>query len=603
MSMDYSSELLHDFVIEARELITNVDHALVELERDPANIDLLNKVYRWFHTIKGGASFVNASPLVDICHTTENVFDKLRNQQLHLTPAVLDIVLQATAVVHSMLEQLANGEHLGDVPEDLIHHLQALVQSDLESPLALQPQNTGSLQLEQYYMALQSSVEGTAILSRSNSSSSANVSREPSPSNPSPPKQRHGTSTLPSGTETTMRVDTARLDYVLNLSGEIGLVRNRLNSIRTELLSNRITAETLKALDEAVGLLDVLVTDLQNAVMKTRMQPIGRLFQKFPRIVRDTARQLNKEVELVIEGAETELDKTMIEELNDPLIHLLRNAIDHGIESPEERRAHRKPIKGTIVLKAEQTGDQVHITLRDDGRGIDPEALRKSAVKKGLLSYDAANALDDRQALHLIFMPGFSTKEQVSDISGRGVGMDVVRTNIAKLNGKIDIESSVGQGTTFHITLPLTLAILPVLIIKSNGYPIALPLTVVREILPLSDGILYEVGGKVTVSVRDELLPLLPIALLLGWECIQPPRYGIVVHVGEQKLVLGIEAFVGRDDVVIKPIEGLKVNGIAGATLSGEGEVILIADIEGLLHARPRSIKMSHFRSTVLPTT
>lgn len=602
--MDYASELLNDFIIEARELIANVDEALVALEKEPDNRDLLNKVYRWFHTIKGGAGFVNATQLVELCHATENVFDKLRNGQVHLTPQLLDVILQATAHVHRMIEQLAAGEQLVAADPLILARLDAMDDGQLDipsSPATTSEHPSDNKTLDDYYAAL--------APSHSQSTSDSPVSSEQV--NSGTPPNAHETipaqkTSLPSETapkssaETTMRVETARLDYVLNLSGEIGLIRNRLTSIRAEILSNRATADTYKALDEAVGLLDVLVTDLQNAVMKTRMQPIGRLFQKFPRIVRDTARLLGRQVELIIEGAETELDKTMIEELNDPLVHLLRNAIDHGIEPPEERIAAGKPANGTIRLRAEQIGDQIHIVISDDGRGIDPEKVRQSAVKKGLLSNEAASSLDDRQALQLIFLPGFSTKEQISDVSGRGVGMDVVRTNIARMNGKIDIDSAVGQGTTFRITLPLTLAILPVLIVKSSGYPIALPLAVVREIIPIHTDDITEVTGNATMSVRDEVLPLIPLETLLGWEQAGNMRYGIVIHVGQQRMIIGIGEFVGRDDVVIKPVQGMKVRGIAGATLSGEGDVILIVDIEELLRDRARPLPI---RELLQPNT
>ncbi|MCX7929867.1 MAG: chemotaxis protein CheA [Chlorobi bacterium] len=596
--MNYPNELLNDFTIEARELIANVDEALVLLEKDPENRDILNKVYRWFHTIKGGAGFVNATTLVELCHNTENIFDKLRNGQLKLTSSLLDVVLQSTAYIHRMIEQLASGEYPTSADPSLISRLAAILDNQLELPDPIQDTGTNQSKhtLREYHAILtpaNSRDTVTEQISDGKDKDATSSNRSTSPSSMQIEDLfPHSLSKHVNG-ETTMRVETTRLDYVLNLSGEIGLIRNRLISIRGDILGNRATAVTYKALDEAVGLLDVLVTDLQNAVMKTRMQPIGRLFQKFPRIVRDTARQLGREVDLIIEGAETELDKTMIEELGDPLMHLLRNAIDHGIESPEERSAAGKTIAGTIRLHAEQTGDQIHITIADDGRGIDPEKLRQSATRKGLLSNEAASSLDDKQALQLIFMPGFSTKEQVSDISGRGVGMDVVRTNIARLNGKIDIESIVGNGTAFHITLPLTLAILPVLIVKSNSYPIALPLTVVREIIPINSPDIHEVSGKATMQIRDEVLPLIPLEILLGWQLHRIPRYGIVIHVGDLRLVIGIEEFVGRDDVVIKPVQGLKVRGIAGATLSGEGDVILIVDIEELLNERARPLPMA----------
>jgi len=383
--------------------------------------------------------------------------------------------------------------------------------------------------------------------------------------------------------ETTIRIDTVRLDQVLNLSGEIGLAKNRLNCLRTDLLAGKTGADTLRSLDEAVSHLDVLVGDLQNAVMKTRMQPIGRLFQKYPRVARDMARQLGKHVELVLSGEETELDKTMIEELGDPLIHLVRNAVDHGIEQPEERQAAGKPETATVRLSAQQLGDHIMIEISDDGRGMKPEALRRKAVEKGLIDAEAAASMDDRHALQLIFLPGFSTKDTASNFSGRGVGMDVVKTNITKLNGRIEVKSVPGQGSTIVIALPLTLAILPVLVVRLGEQPFAVPLALVREIVNIRPDEVQEVSGRPTMLVREEVLPIRSLANLIGWPQSRPPAYGVHMQSGLRNFVLAVDGFVGRDDVVIKPLEDVKPKGIAGATLSGDGSVVLVLDMEQLL--------------------
>jgi two-component system chemotaxis sensor kinase CheA len=387
--------------------------------------------------------------------------------------------------------------------------------------------------------------------------------------------------------DATIRIDTARLDQVLNLSGEIGLAKNRLTCLRAELMSGKSDAHTMRALDEAIGQLDLLVGDLQNAVMKTRMQPVGRLFQKYPRLVRDLARQLGKEVDLRLSGEDTELDRTMIEELSDPLVHLVRNAVDHGMEPPAERRAAGKPEKGTVVLSAQQSGDRIIIQICDDGRGIHAEVLRRKAIEKGLLDPETVHGMDDRQALQLVFLPGFSTKEEISSVSGRGVGMDVVKTNIQKLNGRIDISSTPGAGTTISISLPLTLAILPVLVVRLGEQPFALPLTMVREILRLEPQQIQSVGGKASVVIRDEVLPVRALASMLGMEAEAAPAYGVLLHTASATLVLAVDGFVGRDDVVIKPLEGVKPKGIAGATLSGDGSVVLVLDMETLFQDAP----------------
>jgi two-component system, chemotaxis family, sensor kinase CheA len=374
---------------------------------------------------------------------------------------------------------------------------------------------------------------------------------------------------------------------VLNLSGEIGLAKNRLNCLRTDILAGKTDGETLRALDEAVSHLDLLVGDLQNAVMKTRMQPIGRLFQKYPRVARDMARQLGKNVELVLDGEETELDKTMIEELGDPLIHLVRNAVDHGLETPEERRAAGKPETATVKLSAQQLGDHIVLSISDDGRGMRPDVLKQKALEKGLIDSDTAANMDDKHALHLVFMPGFSTKDQVSSFSGRGVGMDVVKTNIQKLNGRIEIKSIVGQGTTFSISLPLTLAILPVLVVRIGTQPFAVPLSLVREIITIRPDEVQEVSGRATLLVRDEALQIRSLAGLLGWQQERPPAYGVLMQTTINSFILAVDGFVGRDDVVIKPLEDIKPKGVAGATLSGDGSVVLVLDMEQLLADPP----------------
>ena len=383
--------------------------------------------------------------------------------------------------------------------------------------------------------------------------------------------------------ESTIRVDTARLDQVLNLSGEIGLTKNRLTSLRADILAGRNDAETLHALDQAVSQLDLLVSDLQNSVMKTRMQPIGRLFQKYPRIARDLARQLGKDVELALSGEETEVDKTMIEDLADPLVHLVRNAVDHGVESPEERLASGKPAKSVVRLEARQEGDHIVLIVADDGRGMSPERIRAKAVEKGLLREEDANTLDDRQSLNLIFLPGFSTMAQASSVSGRGVGMDVVKTNIQKLNGSVEIRSEPGKGTVFLISLPLTLAILPVLLVLLGDQPFALPLSMVREILTIEKEKMQEVGGKETLVVRGEVLPVVALSCLLGWPQERAPEYGVLMQTTERSFILSVDRFAGRDDAVIKSLDGFRPRGVAGVTTLSNGRIVLILDIKELL--------------------
>jgi two-component system chemotaxis sensor kinase CheA len=603
-------DLLQDFLTEATDLLSDVDNKLVELEKSPDDRELLNQIFRGFHTIKGGAGFLNANEMVELCHRTENLFDKLRNGEMTLTPEIMDVIMAATASVRDMFGFLSQGRIPEAADKDLMLELDAVLAGEKamqvwqnqaahtsQEPVDETPPSALAARTEPSSPAV--SGEGTgpdwrllyhALLGTkpeeapAKDTQAALPTAAPGRGESKPSGQGRQAQAQASATkETTIRIDTVRLDQVLNLSGEIGLTKNRLTCLRAEILSGKQDANTLKALDEAVSQLDLLVGDLQNAVMKTRMQPIGRLFQKYPRLARDLARQLGKDVELVLEGEETEIDKTMIEDLNDPLVHLVRNAVDHGVDSPEERTAAGKPAKSVIRLSAKQVGDHIVIEIADDGRGIRPDVIRRKALEKGLIDVETANNLDERQSLNLVFLPGFSTKDQISDISGRGVGMDVVKTNIIKLNGRIDVRSVVGQGSTFTITLPLTLAILPVLIVRLGEQPFAVPLSMVREILPIIPGEVQQVSGRATLVVRDEVLPVKTLASLIHWPDSPSPAFGVLMQSAENSFVLAIDGFVGRDDVVIKPLTDVKPPGIAGATLSGDGLVVLVLDMEELL--------------------
>ena len=401
--------------------------------------------------------------------------------------------------------------------------------------------------------------------------------------------------------DNSIRVDTTRLDQVLNLSGEIGLTKNRLNSLRSDILNGRSDTDTLHALDQAVSQLDLLVSDLQNAVMKTRMQPIGRLFQKYPRIARDLARSLGKDVELQLIGEETEIDKTMIEDLSDPIIHLIRNAVDHGIEPTDDRLAVGKPPKSQVRLEARQEGDHIVLIVADDGRGMNAERLRAKALEKGLITDEEANTMDERQSYNLIFLPGFSTKDVASDVSGRGVGMDVVKTNIQKLNGSIEIKSQQGKGTTFVISLPLTLAILPVLLVQLEEQPFAVPLSMVREILPIEVAAIQEVGGRATMVVRGEVMPIYPLSYLVGWPANRIPGYGVLMQTAEHTFILAIDGFMGREDAVIKSLDDFRPKGVAGVTTLSNGQIVLILDMKELLVALGEGRGVP--RSALLPET
>ena len=616
-------DLLQDFLQEASDLLSGVDNKLVDLERTPDDRGLLNDIFRGFHTIKGGAGFLNATELVTLCHWTENLFDKLRNGEMKLTTDLMDTIMAATQCVRNMFGELAQATQPRPASAEVVGALRfALEGEGAVEPAPVQAADAPAVaRNDEAQSTAESTAEGDegepdwvelhkAITGQDTGAGSAQSAVAPIPVSGAvlppaqltphfPPEGRRVTdkpgvsiSGATSGRrmedkagarESTIRVDTARLDQVLNLSGEIGLTKNRLTSLRADILAGRNDTDTLHALDQAVSQLDLLVSDLQNSVMKTRMQPIGRLFQKYPRIARDLARQLGKDVELALVGEETEVDKTMIEDLADPLVHLVRNAVDHGVESPEERLAAGKPAKSIVRLEARQEGDHIVLIIADDGRGMSPERIRAKAIEKGLIREEEANTLDDRQSLNLIFLPGFSTMAQASSVSGRGVGMDVVKTNIQKLNGSVEIRSEPGKGSVFLISLPLTLAILPVLLVLLGDQPFALPLSMVREILPIEKDKMQEVGGKETLVVRGEVLPVVALSRLLGWPQLQTPEYGVLMQTAERSFILSVDSFAGRDDAVIKSLDDFRPRGVAGVTTLSNGQIVLILDMKELL--------------------
>jgi two-component system chemotaxis sensor kinase CheA len=567
---------------------------------------LLNEIFRGFHTIKGGAGFLNAGELVTLCHLTENLFDKLRNHELTLSAELMDVIFAATAEVRRMFGALQQNLQPGAAPAEILDNLKAALSGKAVVAVSAKPASpaAGAAQTTQAIDGVDWDALYNALTGGTDIAAKVGVARDPEKiaeaiSEEEATNKAFGrrASDVPGATvgrrdgdvpakeakESTIRVDTVRLDQVLNLSGEIGLTKNRLTHLRSDIMQGRNDADTLRDLDQSVTQLDMLVVNLQNAVMKTRMQPIGRLFKKYPRLARDLARSLGKDVELVLSGEETEMDKTMIEDLNDPLVHLVRNAVDHGVETIEGRIAAGKPEKSLVELSARQEGDHILITIADDGRGMRPEVIRNKAIEKGLITTEVANTLDESQCLELIFLPGFSTKDEISSVSGRGVGMDVVKTNIQKLNGVVNIQSEPGKGTVLTISLPLTLAILPVLILRLGEQSFAVPLSMVREILSITPDQLQRVSGRATMVVRGEVLPVLSLAQLIGWEQSANPEVGVLMQFGNNSFILSADGFAGHDDVVIKSLDTFRPKGVAGVTMSSEGDIVLILDIKELL--------------------
>ena len=628
-------ELLNDFLTEAGELLSSVDNKLVELERSPDDAKLLNDIFRGFHTIKGGAGFLSVHALVELCHLTENLFDQLRNGKMKVNPEVLDVILSSTSAVRDMFDVLSTQRQPAAADAQLLERLQAALRGEAVAvvvpkaadPVAELPTMAGAAvtaasaghepDWELLYNALlglsapAAPTVATPLMSAPPVAVSPVASllaavmpdtrqgrrRSDDPNAEVAQTGRRAGDNKAGTRETTVRIDTQRLDDVLNLSGQIGLAKNRLLCLRRDLHAGDHGVDTMRVLDETVNELDHLVGDLQSAAMRTRMQPIGRLFQKYPRLARDLARKLGKEIELELHGEETELDRSIIDELADPLVHLVRNAVDHGIETPEERRAAGKSEKCVVRLSAQQVGDRILIQVSEDGRGMRPELLRRKAVEKGLLSAEAAMGLDDAASLKLIFMPGFSTKDQLSDVSGRGVGMDVVKTNIQKLNGHIEIDSHPGKGTTFSITLPLTLAILPVLVVRQAQQPFAIPLSLVHEIVRLEPEQVQTVSGRAALTIRNEVLPVRSLAGMLGRETIQPPRFGVLMQSGVTRFVLAVDSFAGREDVIVKPLVDIKSEGVAGVTLASDGSVVLVLEMDALLSKEQTETRESLFGS------
>lgn len=693
MTIDADDDILQDFLVEAGEILERLNGELVDLEQRPDDQDLLNAVFRSFHTVKGGASFLNLTPLVDVCHRAEDVFNVLRQGDRRVDPTLMDAVLRVLDVVNDMFACIQNGEEPEPAEPALLAQLEALAapegsdQAEVVATPAVAPSTAESTEqasgdiTDAEFEALLDSMEGNKAAKPSDSTQnqeapktstngeeisdddfekllddlhgsgappgavdaarsaqqSGGASKEAVVSaNETSPEAIsdndfeamldgiHGKGSVPgkgaeSATpkaaaapppapiakpvskavepvatptpaakptpskppaETTVRVDTKRLDDIMNLVGELVLVRNRLATLRASMEDEQVA--------KAVANLDLVTADLQTAVMKTRMQPIKKVFGRFPRVVRDLARSLQKDVSLQMTGEETDLDKNLVEALADPLVHLVRNAVDHGIEMPSDRVAAGKPRSGTVTLSAEQEGDHILLCISDDGGGMDAEVLRKKAVEKGLMDEEAAARLEDKECYNLIFSPGFSTKSEISDISGRGVGMDVVKNRISQLNGTIDIEAEKGKGTRLKIKVPLTLAILPTLMVKVAERTYALPLTSVSEIFPLDSSRTNTVDGQLVVVVRDKALPLFYLERWLG-SGINDRVSGqvVMVHLGGQRVGFVVEHVLGQEEVVIKPLGALLhgLPGFAGATITGDGRIALILDIPSLMKA------------------
>ncbi|MBD9467557.1 chemotaxis protein CheA [Pseudoxanthomonas sp. PXM01] len=570
-------EIAADFLIEAQEILDRLGEQLVTLEHDPSDSGQLNAVFRGFHTLKGGAGFLGIQAMVNLCHAAEETLGLVRAGQATLEAQHFDAAQQSLDWLQQMLDAVGAGEEPPHAPQTLIEQfdVHGSAPTPAQKPVAAAApaaQAGGDLIGDDEFEALLDQLHGGGA--PTSVAPPAPVAAAPTPAKPTAPKPA---AKAGGEAEQTIRVDTKRLDAIVNLVGELVLSRNRLKTLRA-----RIRDEEL---DRAVSSLDIATARLQTAVMRTRMQPVGKVFSRFPKVARDVARQLQKEVDLELVGADTELDRNLVEALADPLVHLVRNAIDHGIEVPSLREACSKPRAGHVRLSAQQEGDFVTIEIRDDGAGIDPERLRAKALEKGLIDPEAAARLTHDECLQLVFMAGFSTKAVVTDISGRGVGMDVVQSRIRELSGQITIHSDVGRGSRFVIRVPLTLAILPTLLVQAGDPVYALPLARVMEVLHAPSESLRWFDGQAVLDRQTHTLPLVDLRQWLRVDPVMAPLLTIVVlQMGEQRFGLIVDQVRGREEVVIKPlpraVRGL--TGYAGATLIGDGRMALILDVDGL---------------------
>ncbi len=657
--MDDLQEIMEDFLIEAFEMNEQLDQDLVELEHNPEDLDLLNRIFRVAHTIKGSSSFLNLNILTHLTHNMEDVLNRARKGEIKITPDIMDVVLRSIDLMKTLLVTIRNtGSDTNNGKEneieEAVKQLQAITSQNLEgakegtkeapkkenqeeakkenikenqenkaktptaknfasdNPLADEPDldytNMSAEEVEAEIERLLNKRQEADKERRAQKKQEAKPKQEVAPKTETPKTPKTETKAkakadteenkAPSiGVEQTVRVDVRRLDHLMNLIGELVLGKNRLIRIYGDVEERYDGEKFLEELNQVVSSISAVTTDLQLAVMKTRMQPVGKVFNKFPRMVRDLSRELGKSIELIIEGEETELDKSIVEEIGDPLIHIIRNSCDHGIEPLEERRRLNKPETGKVQLSAYNEGNHIVIKISDDGKGLDPVMLKEKAIEKGVISERDAEGMSDREAFNLIFKPGFSTAKVVSNVSGRGVGMDVVKTNIEKLNGIIEIDSEVGVGTTQKLKIPLTLAIIQALLVGVQEEYYAIPLSSVLETVRISQDEIYTVDGKSVLRLRDEVLSLVRLSDIFKVDAILESNsdvYVVIIGLADQKIGVIVDYLIGQEEVVIKSLGYYLKNtrGIAGATVRGDGKITLIVDV-GAMMDMAKSIKVN----------
>lgn len=593
-------EIVESFIIETKEILEKLDADLVEMEKRPDDNELLNSVFRHFHTIKGTSSFLGLDKLTGVTHKGEDILNKLRKLEVSLSASIMDALLLAYDKMKSLLYSIEEFQNEDIDVDDTIKELTDLI-STLENGGVVVEKKKPVKKSKKKYAKSELNIDTnntteTVVMSGSTEDKILEETEDADGEHELPQVENKIVAVDKSKQDTTkkvensIRVDVERLDELLNIVSELVLGRNRLAQVNSEFALENEGTKFSRDLFDVTKQIDLMTNELQLVVMKTRMIKIGKVFNKFPRLVRDLSRDAKKQINIVIKGEETELDKTLIEEINDPLVHLVRNSVDHGIENPETRKANGKNPAGTLTLSAAHEGNNIIITIEDDGKGIDPEVIKAKVLQKGLISAERAKELTRQEILNLIFLPGFSTAEVVTNISGRGVGMDVVKTNVTKLRGIINIESNVGVGTKIIIKLPLTLAIISGMIVKVKDEQIVIPLNTVLEVLRVHRENIYSVNQRPVIKMRASVLPLVSVEeVLFGAEEKDENRiwqYVVVVGIAEKRYGIKVDSLVGQKEVVIKSLGNYfgKVQGIAGSTIMGDGSVVMIVDVNELLH-------------------
>jgi two-component system chemotaxis sensor kinase CheA len=593
-------EIIESFLVETKEILDKLDFDLLELEKRPEDSELLNQIFRSFHTIKGTSGFLGLEKLPEVTHKCEDILNKLRKGEMQLSTPLMDGIIFGFDTIKELVSKIENDKNEDVDTSNVNETLERLLPGDItekfnDDDLAkmIDSQKNTMKEVESSALVInQDTANETNAPVENISNLPANIAENIPQKVDIPKPDAQKKKTTETVADNTIRVDVERLDNLLDIVSEIVLGRNRLAQVNSEFGIANEGSKYSKDFGEVTKQIDLMTTELQLVAMKLRMIKIGKIFNRYPRLVRDLCKDLGKEVDLVIVGEETEVDKNLIEEINDPLVHLIRNSVDHGVEMPDIREKAGKPRKGTVVLSAEHLGNNIQISIEDDGKGINPDIIKEKAISKGLISKERAKDLSRQEILNLIFLPGFSTAEKVSNVSGRGVGMDVVKTNVSRLRGIINIESETGKGTKIIIKLPLTLAIIPGMIVKVRGEALVIPLGSVIEVIRVNKNQIHTIKGTEVINVRNSVLPIVSMENLLKstkqrtYEEEPELQYVVEVGIAEKRYGIKVDELIGQQEVVIKSLGAYlgKIDGLAGSTIMGDGTVVIIIDINELFH-------------------